>query len=214
MSKPTLYHYVHCPFCLRVRMALGFLGINYNSQVLPYDDETTPVKMTGKKMLPIIDINSQYYNESLDIISLLDASNQLKMEQFTASQTHIEKLLSRIGELVHPMAMPYWIFTPEFSNEARSYFQSKKETKRGPFKQLVGKRQQFEQELMLFLKEFECSLTPFWKSKHFSINDILIASHLWGMYVVPEFQFPSAIHQYLMHVKEMTKFSYHQDFWI
>ena len=49
-----LYHYVHCPFCVRVRMGLGYLGINFESIVLAYDDEKTPVKLTGKKMLPIL----------------------------------------------------------------------------------------------------------------------------------------------------------------
>ena len=42
-----LYHYVHCPFCVRVRMILGFLQLPYQSIVLPYDDEVTPVSGYG-----------------------------------------------------------------------------------------------------------------------------------------------------------------------
>jgi glutaredoxin 2 len=194
-------------------MVLGHLNIDYNSRVLDYDDAATPLNMTGVKMLPIIEIDGKYYNESLDIIKLLDKENSLKIEQYTNSQQHIEKLLSKIGELVHPLAMPYWIYTPEFTPSARAYFQAKKEAKRGPFKQLVSNKEKYENELQLFLKEFECSLNPFWKSNTFSINDILIASHLWGLYVVAEFQFPTSIHQYLMNVKKITHFSYHADYW-
>ena len=38
-GKIKLYHYVHCPFCVRVRLALGFLNIPFESHVIAYDDE-------------------------------------------------------------------------------------------------------------------------------------------------------------------------------
>ena len=68
-----LYHYVHCPFCVRVRMAAGFLNTSYESIVVPYDDEATPINLTGKKMLPIwVNDKRLAQNESLDIIKNLD----------------------------------------------------------------------------------------------------------------------------------------------
>ncbi|MFP5459556.1 MAG: glutathione S-transferase N-terminal domain-containing protein, partial [Bacteriovoracia bacterium] len=72
-----LFHYVHCPYCVRVRLALGFLGTSWESQVLSYDDEVTPVKLTGKKMLPIALIDDVPMNESLDIIRRLDTTGAL-----------------------------------------------------------------------------------------------------------------------------------------
>ncbi len=50
----TLYHYVHCPFCVRVRMAFGHLKVPYKSVVVPYDDAKTPIDLCQVKMLPII----------------------------------------------------------------------------------------------------------------------------------------------------------------
>jgi glutaredoxin 2 len=211
----TLYHYVHCPFCIRVRMALGYLNLPYKSVVLPYDDETTPLKLTGKKMLPIIEKNGKAINESLDIIALIDEKNLLNgSEVQTQSEfSQFSELLNKLGSNVHSLAMPYWIYTPEFNESSRAYFQKKKEEKRGPFNKLVQRREEFISPLLNDLKEVEKNLYPFYKSEHFSLYDILLASHIWGLYVVPEFQFPEKVHHYLQEVKKVTKFNYHQDFW-
>ncbi|MBA2405012.1 MAG: glutaredoxin 2 [Bdellovibrionales bacterium] len=207
----TLYHYVHCPFCVRVRMAFGYLNLEYESKVVPYDDETTPVKLTGKKMLPIMTIDKTYINESLEIISTLDKSKKLKVNPIVLKE--VEDLLAQLGNPIHSLAMPYWIFTPEFTNSSRAYFQKKKEEKRGPFSQLVKNQSQFVAELNPLLTSLEKSLTPFYKSSAFGLPDIMIAAHLWGLYVVPEFQFSEKIHHYLQSVKKDCRFNYHQDFW-
>ena len=211
----TLYHYVHCPFCIRVRMALGLLSISYESVVLPYDDELTPTKLTGKKMLPILKHDQGVMNESLDIINFLDKKNLLQVKESLASDKfkNLEGLLSRIGIPVHSLAMPYWIYTPEFTASSRKYFQTKKEEKRGPFAELVKRQDEFFGEINSILLDMEKDLKPFYKSEKFGLFDILLASHLWGLYIVPEFQFPSSIHSYLQTVKNICHFDYHGDFW-
>lgn len=211
----TLFHYVHCPFCVRVRMALGLLKLDYKSVVVPYNDEETPVRLTGTKMLPIMSIAGKPMNESLDIIAALDKDHSLKVKEFEKSDAFkaLNELLNKLGSNVHNLAMPYWIYTPEFNTESRAYFQKKKEQKRGPFKNLVKNRKQFEEEIMKDLTILSSDLKPFYKSDTFSVADILLASHLWGLYVVPEFRFPEKVHSYLQRVKEICNFNYHQDFW-
>lgn len=209
-----LYHYVHCPFCIRVRMVLGFLDINYESIVLPYEDEQKPNDLCGKKMLPIFNFNDQTINESLDIIIRLDSNNKLKSREVIDLYTDkIEPILNDLASEVHSLAMPYWIWTAEFSESSRRYFKKKKETKRGPFKSLIHRQQDFIATLEAKLSKLENKLSPFYNSSNFSLLDILIASHLWGLYVVPEFQFTPKLHNYLQRVKILTKFNYHQDFW-
>lgn len=209
-----LYHYVHCPFCVRVRLALGFLQISFESIVVPYDDEETPVKLTGKKMLPIMAFDDgTIMNESLDIIKKLDQNNLLKNQLMDLYQEEFNALLDRIGKPVHNLCMPYWIWTPEFNQNSRNYFQKKKEVKRGPFAKLIHQKEEFIAELDLILANLENELKPFYKNDEMTILDIALAAHLWGMYIFPEFQFSPKIHNYLQKVKRQCAFEYHRDFW-
>lgn len=208
-----LYHYVHCPFCLRVRMTLGYLNIPYDSIVLPYDDEVTPVKLTGKKILPAFEFASNdIINESLDIAKRLDTNNKLKFELISQHQSKIDELLNRIGSDVHSLCMPYWIYTQEFNESSRKYFQEKKEVKRGPFKNLIQNKDKYIAGLNITLSELKKDLSPYYLSSNITILDIMIASHLWGMFIFPEFQFSEKMYTYLMKVKSECHFDYHQDY--
>ncbi len=209
-----LYHYVHCPYCIRVRMGLGFLNTPYESIVLSYNDESTPVQLSGVKMLPFIEDNGKVQNESLDILKSLDVKNLLDWSKLKDNEVQIDNLITKIAGPVHSLCMPYWIWTPEFDNESRQYFQSKKEQKRGPFKNLIKNKAQYLQSLNEILtNDIEKNLSPFYKSSTLTIVDIMIAAHLWGMYIFPEFQFSPKMHNYLQKVSELCHFDYHQDFW-
>lgn len=210
-----LYHYVHCPFCVRVRMALGLFNLPYISEVLAYDDEVTPVNLTGKKMLPILQDEETVMNESLDIILYLDKKNQLDVKAALTQPEYqaLEIRLSELGSLVHSLAMPYWVGTPEFNDQSRDYFIKKKSFKRGPFPSLIKNQSTFLSSLTPLLEVLEKDLNPFYRSGKIGLYDILIASQLWGLYVVPEFRFSEKVHNYLQRVKTETSFNYHQDFW-
>ena len=211
----TLYHYVHCPYCIRVRMALGFLQIPYESKVVPYDDEATPLQLTGKKMLPALVHEQGAMNESLDIIAFLDKKNILNIRETLTSQDFkkFELFLTKLSGPIHSLAMPHWMYTPEFSESSRIYFQKKKEEKRGSFKNLVKNKDKYFAELFPLLKEVEQAIDPFYHSKTFNIYDILLASQMWGLYIIPEFQFSDKLHHYLQSVKKICHFDYHKDFW-
>ena len=212
-----LYHYIHCPYCLRLRMTLGYLKISYKSIVLPYNDEKTPISLIGKKMLPILKFpDGTLLSESLDIISRLDQKNQLNTHTLLNNKDEIDSLneiLSQIASPTHSLVMPYWMYTPEFDPNSRKYFQSKKEEKKGPFRQLIQDKKRYENEISQLLETMAQELTPYFKGKTLGLKDILLASHLWGLYIVPEFQFPASIHHYLQSVSEQCHFSYHEDIW-
>lgn len=210
--KPTLYHYVHCPYCVRVRLALGYLKIPYDSVVLNYDDEKTPVELAGKKMLPIFKFtDGSIKNESLDIIETLDTENKLQLKN--QNKAELDQLFKAASKFIHSLAMPYWVYTPEFNDSSKKYFQSKKEKSRGPFSKLYQKRDQFTQELTPYLNDLETHIRPFYQSNVMTIDDICIASFLWGLYIVPEFNFSPEIHDYLQRIKKECDFEYHRDFW-
>jgi glutaredoxin 2 len=77
----------------------------------------------------------------------------------------------------------------------------------------VKKAPQFVEELKPLLKSLQDKIHPYFESDRIRILDIMIAAHLWGLYVVPEFQFPEEIHRYLQRVKQDCRFNYHQDYW-
>lgn len=197
-------------------MTLGLLNLEYTSKVVPYDDESTPTALTGKKMLPILSHNKGVMNESLDMMAFLDKDNSLKINETigTPEFKEFEAYLNVLGTDIHSLAMPYWIWTPEFNNDSRNYFQKKKEEKRGPFKDLVKNKANFIAQLETQWRALEDDLNPFYGSDVFTVYDILLASHLWGLYIVPEFQFSPKIHAYLHSVKEKCRFDYHRDFWL
>ena len=166
-------------------------------------------------MLPILEISKgNALNESLDILKKLDSKNLLHWPLLDKLTYETETLLEKLSTPLYALCMPCWIWTPEFDDESRKYFQAKKEIKRGPFKNLVKNKEEYFKSLNEILtNDLENNLIPFYKSTTLSILDIMIASHLWGVYLVPEIQFSPKIHAYLQSVKKQTHFDYHRDFW-
>lgn len=203
---------MHCPFCIRVRMSFGYLQIPYSSKIVPYDDEMTPINLTGKKMLPIVADEGKAINESLDIIQIYDKENILNSRPVREDQS-FSSFLDALGKPLHSLTMPSFIYLPEFSPQARSYFQKKKEEKRGLFVDLLKNRHIYENQIEILLKEVESSLLKgYFKTDRLDLYDILLASHLWGLYQVPEFQFSETIHHYLQKIKKECDFNYLQDY--
>ncbi len=190
-------------------MALGYLNLPWTSQVLAYNDEETPEKLSGKKMLPIAVVDGQSQNESLEIITLIDKKNSLSNEVWGTTDATLDEL----GSWVHNLGMPYWVWSPEFDTASRDYFIAKKSIKRGPFPLLAKRRSEFEKPIQMVLQRLETQITPFWKSPKLTIRDIGLAAHVWGLFAVPEFRFSQTWHDYLMRVKAECRFDYHRDFW-
>lgn len=209
-----LYHYVICPYCIRVRMAMGLLGEKYESQVVAYNDEKTPMELTGKKMLPIMQFaDGTAMNESLDIIKKLDTENRLNFSLYEKHQKEIDAFLDDIAGPMYKLCMPYMIWSPEFDEASRKYFRDAKEKKRGPFSELVKNRKEHLKNLLPHLMNLQNNLHPYFLGDKFTIVDIMVASHLWNLYLLPEFQFPPEVHMYLQKVKQLCQFDWHEDFW-
>ena len=60
--------YDHCPFCVRVRLALGLKNVKHEVVFRANDDVATPTALLGKKIAPILEMNGDVMGESLDII--------------------------------------------------------------------------------------------------------------------------------------------------
>jgi glutaredoxin 2 len=71
---PVVFSYDHCPFCVRVRLALGVKNVKHNVVFLANDDVATPTALIGKKIAPIFQMPGEFVMpESLDIIAKVDS---------------------------------------------------------------------------------------------------------------------------------------------
>jgi len=197
-------------------LALGYLKIPYESIVSRYDEPELRQKLSGGTTTPFVVLdNGQTIRESLVIIESLDTTNHFKMNTFksSADSKEMETLLDQLSGAIHPVTWPFWVQTPEFDEKSRQYTIEKKQKQHGSFAKLFHDKDANLQKVIPLLKTIENRLNPFYQNADFSIRDILIASHLWGLYIVPEFQFSEKMHQYLQTIKHLCHFDYQQDFW-
>ncbi|KAL9179708.1 hypothetical protein ACHAXT_008998 [Thalassiosira profunda] len=75
---PTVYVYDHCPFCVRVRLALGVKNVKHLIHFLANDDVATPTGLVGKKIAPIFELpeDDLIMAESLDIVAKVDGDER------------------------------------------------------------------------------------------------------------------------------------------
>uniref|UniRef100_A0A7S4AN15 GST N-terminal domain-containing protein n=2 Tax=Pseudo-nitzschia australis TaxID=44445 RepID=A0A7S4AN15_9STRA len=124
---PSLYNYDHCPFCVRVRLALGFKNIKHNLVFMANDDIHTPTAMVGKKIAPIMrfpsdnsDDEDMLMMESMDIIEFIEnderfgPTNVLKP---ASGRTDLKEWQNSVKFLLRTLQRPRYVATgllPEF----------------------------------------------------------------------------------------------------
>ncbi len=181
-------------------MALSFLKVPYLALPLSYADVETPTSLIGKKSLPIlVDPSGKAMGESLDIIRELDVDEKLFQfdgHSFEEDLDSFEPILGEISKVLHPVAIPYWIRTDEFKDEdARRYFLSKHEAKRGPLAELESKLPENKDELYEMLMDLG-GLAEDLEEQPVSILSIVLASHLWSLSLISDFDPPDEISRF------------------
>lgn len=117
---PTLYVYDHCPFCVRVRVALGLKNVKFHLRFLANDDVVTPTALIGKKMAPILKWEDTVMAESLDMIEFLEQDDRLGPTNLIAPFTGREDLKewqASVRDLLRNLQRPRYVATgllPEF----------------------------------------------------------------------------------------------------
>lgn len=101
-----LYIYDHCPFCVKARMIFGLKNIPVELNVLQNDDEATPTRMIGQKMVPILQKDdSRYLPESMDIVHYvdnLDGKPLLTGKRNPAIEEWLRKVNGYVNQLLLP----------------------------------------------------------------------------------------------------------------
>merc|ERR1719231_806015 len=108
-ALPELYVYDHCPFCVRVRVALGVKGIKHKLVFMGNDDVETPTALVGKKIAPIWVDEDGAMAESLDIVKKMDP------EGFFAPASGREDLKAwqkSVQTLMRKLQRPRYVMVP------------------------------------------------------------------------------------------------------
>ena len=128
-TLPKVYVYDHCPFCVRVRLALGLKNIKIETVFLQNDDVHTPTTLVGKKVVPILEWSSggiAPMAESLDIIKRIDEDNQFGPALFAPATGRFEPWLKLAKEANGLAQRPRYMMSatlPEFATaDARDTF--------------------------------------------------------------------------------------------
>lgn len=189
-----LYVYDHCPFCVRSRMIFGLKDVECEIIVLPNDDEETPTRLIGKKMLPVLVTESnEAIGESLDIVKYID-ENYGASVLTVADDPAIEAWMEEATKVIYPLAIPRWASADfeEFRQDAaRKYFVSKKEAVFGPFPRLLEQTETMVTEINAKLEILEVLFSQQEKETgHFSLTDIRLFPLLRSLSIVKDIKWP------------------------
>ena len=196
-----LYVYDHCPYCVKARMIFGLKNIPFEMKTLLNDDEKTPVRMIGKKMVPILQTShGEFMPESMDIVSYIDQHYGKKPKVSPKTDHGLSAWLSKQSHLCYELAMPRWAKAPldEFKTpSARAYFQKKKEAWLGPFDKALGKSPSLIKKMESELKKLEV----LFKGDQFfgpdlSFDDFHLFAFLRSLSIVKGLAFPEKIKSY------------------
>jgi glutaredoxin 2 len=122
-TLPIVYVYDHCPFCVRVRLALGLKNIKHEVRYLANDDIATPTSLVGKKIAPIFSMagSIEPMLESLDIIAKIDSDPAFGPVGFfkpTSGRVDIKAWMKTVADANRVLQRPRYMLTmlPEFAN--------------------------------------------------------------------------------------------------
>lgn len=209
-----LYIYDHCPFCNRVRIAAGLLGLNLNEKTLMSDDEKTPKDLIGKKLLPIlIKSDGEPMGESMDIVAYLNQSvaDDKKIDENADEfvQNWVSGFMPNLMKLTIPRSVE--IDFEEFkTQEARDYFINSKNEKYGDFAKLIQNSQEFIEIAEKDLNELE---EHFIKNQYlqtckkgiFCFADVNLYAFLRLASMVKGLEFPQNVKDYMLLMEEKSK---------
>ncbi|HDR1088472.1 Glutaredoxin-2 [Pasteurella multocida] len=204
-----LYVYDHCPYCVRAMMIFGLKNIPLKKHVLLNDDEETPIRLVGKKVVPIlVKEDGTAMPESLDIVKYIDAHYGEAILQ-TAVRPEIEALLAEITSYSNYLLMPRFVKLDlaEFATQsAIDYFTKKKTDYVGDFTQHFNNTPTYLARLTQDLEKLsalvmgETSL-----NQHLSFEDILVFPLLRNLTCVKGLRFPARLEKYIKRLSELSK---------
>lgn len=203
-----LYHYDHCPYCVKARMIFGLKDVPLTLVPVLNDDVETPTKLVGRKVVPILEKeDGSHMPESMDIVRyidgkygngpLLDGPQNPAISDWLAGRPYASKL-----------TMPRWAQSdlPEFKTEkARNWFKEKKEESIGSFeKHLENSAEYIKQSEADLQKLATLIVSKGAVNGAASEDDIHLFAALRSQTIVKGLRFPHKVSEYLENMSALT----------
>ncbi|PIT51824.1 glutaredoxin, GrxB family [Snodgrassella alvi] len=204
-----LYLYDHCPYCVRARMIFGKKIVPVENIYLLNDDEDTPNKLIGKKMVPIlVKDDGSAMGESLDIVHYIDQLAGGTLLNSTV-RPEIEGWIKIADTYRNFLTLPRCISInlPEFATQsAIDYFVNKKTAIYGDFQQHLLNSQTYIERLNSDL----IALSPLILSDRgingtFSMEDILLFPLLRNLTMVKGVEWTAPVLDYINSISRITQ---------
>lgn len=194
-----LYVFEHCPYCVKARLVANYLALPVELVYLQNDDEVTPHRLIGAKMVPILQFaDGTAMGESLDIARHLEqlAGTELAAGAFLSQANH---WVSEHLSLIFRLTFPRWpqITLPEFATpQAIAYFQSKKEQKLlCSFTTLLS----HSAEDIALMQTALTQLSWLNSSPELTWQDVQLLPFIRNLTIVKGLEFPEHVRQYLQY---------------
>ncbi|NHN87522.1 glutaredoxin 2 [Acetobacter conturbans] len=203
----TLYVYEHCPFCVKARMIFGLKDIPVEIRYLLNDDEAGPIRMIGRKLLPILEEDGKFMGESMDIVAHIDNIGKNRLSETVSPP--ISDWLSAAGPILYKLMLPRVACAPfpEFATTAaRAYFVRKKEPSCGQFATLLEDGSDFVAALNTHLQ----TLAPLIRSVEavngtLSTDDIHLFATLHSMSIIKGVIYPPEVEHYRQTMARLSR---------
>ncbi len=204
-----LFIYDHCPFCVKARMIFGLKLIPVELKILLNDDEETPKKLIGQKMVPILMKESgSCMAESMDIVSYID---NLDHQPLLTDKTNPEILdwLRNVDTYINKLLLPHIAkssFAEFATPEARRYFTNKKEAILGDFDTLRQHHQGLVKNVNDDLRKLDKLIVrPNAVNGTLSSDDFHLFPLLRSLTLVTDVSYPSRVSDYRDNMAKQTQ---------
>lgn len=203
-----LYTYEHCPYCVRARMIFGLKQIPVDIIVLANHHDETPMKLVGKKVVPILaDSDGMVMPESLDIVRYVDNKfGEPCLKEFVREE--VNQWLQKVGCYQNHLVIPRFtqIGLKEFATQQSiDYFVLKKSKMIGNFAENLARTEEYltqiNQDLLLLN---ELIVSPKASAGELSIEDIVLFPILRNLTIVKGIKFPNKVAAYIQKMSLMS----------
>lgn len=212
-----LYIYDHCPYCAKARMIFGLKDIPVEIITLLNDDEETPIKLIGQKMVPILQKeDGSFMPESMDIVRYIDENYGDKKIIAFSRDDKISRWLEKAQREISVLSKPRWtkVELGEFSTqESINYFINKKERYEGEFEDLIQDSPKHIKKIEAYLKELNEML---FSTEHalkgtLCEDDIHLFAALRSLSIVKGMAYPDKVRKYMEHMSQASKVALYFD---